>query len=432
MAEGIAHALEAGGFQAGPVLTRRPIESIKDFPAKVRFTRHTDDLIEHSDLVVVSCGDPIHATEVIDRVIDAGLPVVTLDSEFHVTTGSWFVDKGIISEAEGDQPGCLAALRREALEMGFEPLVYGNVKGFLNHHPTREDMDYFSAKHGTSLQQTTSFTDGTKLQIEQAFVANAFGADIYRPGLIGPSADGSIEEAAGILAAVAERHGRPISDYVIMGGSPAVFISARHENFHRPYLSHMKMGDGPFYNLIKNYHLCHLEVIKTVKAILRQGSSGVLMNNGVNPRVSVATIAKRRLRKDEIIERGIGSFDVRGEAIDIADDPDHLSHRFAGQRPDPAHHRTGRPSPASRRRTAPIQGPRDLGKTDRAGRHRRRLDCGLGLRRRLHCRVHRHLITRRTGVNRFRISGAPPRDLSGQPRRPLGSLRERRAPWPAH
>jgi predicted homoserine dehydrogenase-like protein len=324
MARGIARALDAGRFRVGPVLTRRPIDSVDAFPIDVQFTNHVDQLIENCDLVVISCGDPIHSTDVIDKVMEAGLPVVTLDPELHVTTGSWFIDKGIISEAEGDQPGCLAALRREALEMGFEPLVYGNVKGFLNHHPTLEDMEYFSAKNGTSLAQTTSFTDGTKLQIEQAFVANAFGADIYRPGLIGPHADGSIENGAEMLATVAERHGHPISDYVIMGGSPAVFIAAKHEKFHRPYLSHMKMGDGPFYNLIKNYHLCHLEVIKTVRAILSKGSSGILMNNGLNPRISVATIAKRRLQKDDLIEQGIGSFDVRGAAIEIADDPNHL------------------------------------------------------------------------------------------------------------
>lgn len=323
MARGVAVAASAAGLRIGPVLTRRPVDSIRDFPVPVRFTNTADEMIEGSDLVVSVCGDPIHVTDVIERAMVAGLPVVTMDSEFHITTGSWFVDKGILTEGEGDQPGCIGALRREAIEMGFEPLVYGNVKGFLNHTPTPHDMEYFSRKQGTSLVQTTSFTDGTKLQIEQAFVANAFGADIYRPGLIGPAGE-SIEDGALMLADVAERHGAPISDYVLLGGCPAVFIAARHEAFHRPYLSYMKMGDGPHYVLVKNYHLCHLELIKTIKAVLRLGSEGILMNNTANPHASVATVAKKDLPEGCFIEKGIGSYDVRGETIEIADDPGHL------------------------------------------------------------------------------------------------------------
>ncbi|MBL9152996.1 MAG: NAD(P)-dependent oxidoreductase [Verrucomicrobiales bacterium] len=323
LAKGIIRAADAAGYRVGPVLTRRPLDSSFGFPLDVAVTNHAGYLIEHSDLIVECSGDPIHATEVVDQAMKAGLPVVTMNSEFHVTTGSWFADKGIITEGEGDQPGCLAALRLEALAMGFEPLVYGNVKGFLNHHPSRSDMEYYSQKQGTSLSQTTSFTDGTKLQIEQALVANAFGADIYRTGLLGPVAD-SIEDGSNSLAGVADMHGRPISDYIILPGSGAVFITARHDQFHRPYLSYMKMGDGPFYTLTKNYHLCHLEVIKTVHNVIQHGANGVLLNNTATPRIGVTAIAKREMGVDHIVERGIGSFEFRGEAIEIASAPDHV------------------------------------------------------------------------------------------------------------
>ncbi len=323
MARGIAHVVTAQGLKLGPVLTRRPVHSSFSFPIDAEFINENRQLIDESDLIVECSGDPLHATEVVAMAMDAGIPVVTMNSEFQVTTGSWFVGKGILTEGEGDQPGCLAALRREALAMGFQPLVYGNVKGFLNHHPTRSDMEYFSAKQGTSITQTTSFTDGTKLQIEQAFVANAFGTDIYRPGLLGPAAD-SVEEGAETLAGVADMHGAPISDYIILPGSGAVFIAARHDNFHRPYLSYMKMGDGPYYTLVKNYHLCHLEVIKTIFEVLRLGEQGILMDNSSRPRIGVAAIAKRDLPVDYVIEQGIGSFDIRGEAIEIASQPDHV------------------------------------------------------------------------------------------------------------
>ena len=40
--------------------------------------------------------------------------------------------------------------------MGFFPLVYGNIKGFLNYNPTMEDMKFWSKKNGISLNQVTS------------------------------------------------------------------------------------------------------------------------------------------------------------------------------------------------------------------------------------------------------------------------------------
>lgn len=323
IARGVAHVIHAAGMRVGPVLTRRPVETDFRFPVPATFTNEVEHLIENCDLLLECSGDAIHATEVVDLALKAGLPVVTMNAEFQVTTGSWFADKGILTEGEGDQPGCLAALRREVLAMGFEPLVYGNVKGFLNHHPTRSDMEFYSSKQGTSISQTTSFTDGTKLQIEQAFVANAFDADIYRTGLLGPTAE-SIEDGAETLAGVADMHGAPISDYIILPGSPAVFIAARHDSFHRPYLSYMKMGDGPYYTITKGYHLCHLEVIKTIREVLERGKDGILMNNSTAPRMSVASIAKRDLQAGELIEQGIGSFEVRGEAIEIASAPDHV------------------------------------------------------------------------------------------------------------
>ena len=109
-------------------LTRRAFDSIEGVPPEVTLTQSTQELIDHSDVVVECSGDAIHAAEVVRDVLAAGLPVVTMDSEFHVTCGSHFVGTGYLSEANGDQPGVQAQLRDELLGMGFEPLVYGNMK----------------------------------------------------------------------------------------------------------------------------------------------------------------------------------------------------------------------------------------------------------------------------------------------------------------
>ena len=108
-----------------------------------------------------------------------------MDAELQITSGTYLSTLGVLTEAEGDQPGALAALHREALAMGFRPLVYGNLKGYLNHQPKLEDMQYWAQFQGISLDQVTAFTDGTKLQIEQVLVANGLGATIACRGCWG-------------------------------------------------------------------------------------------------------------------------------------------------------------------------------------------------------------------------------------------------------
>ena len=302
--------------------TRTDISRRGDFPRQELLTGSIDELIQNSDLVVECSGDVIHATRVVDRVMQAGLPVVTMDSEFQVTTGSYFVDKGVITEAEGDQPGCLAALREDVIQMGFKPLVYGNIKGFLNEDPPLKDMQYWGEKLGLSLNMVTSFTDGTKVQFEQALIANGFGAGIAAPGLLGIKSE-DVKNGALALAEEAEKLGYPISDYILSPKSPpGVFIAARHNELQQPYLSDYKMGGGPYYVLLRNYHLCHLEIDKTIRRVLNGG--GALLNNGSCPTISIAAVAKKSLKAGHSIGYGIGSFSVRGIAVRIADNPGHI------------------------------------------------------------------------------------------------------------
>ncbi|EXF45319.1 NAD(P)-dependent oxidoreductase [Pseudomonas sp. BAY1663] len=263
------------------VLTRRPLTSLADFPLADALTNSLDELIDNSDLIVECSGDVFHGTSVIERAFEAGLPVVTVNAELQVTTGSYLAGRGFITEAEGDQPGSLAALREEALQMGFQPLVYGNMKGYLNHDPSLEDMTYWAQRQGISVDQTTSFTDGTKVQIEQVIIGNGLGATITRQGMEG-LASTSLDDSASLLAMMAERAGQPIVDYVIPSGYPAggVFLVGRHDENQARAIEYFKLGRGPFYTLLRPFHLCSLEVGKTVRRVLAGG--GVLLNNSTD------------------------------------------------------------------------------------------------------------------------------------------------------
>ncbi|MBF0705410.1 NAD(P)-dependent oxidoreductase [Alkalihalobacillus hwajinpoensis] len=304
------------------ILTRRNTAEMVGYPLHDRLTNSVDELIQTSDLIVECSGDVIYGSEIIEKAMEAGLPIVTMNAELHVTTGSYFARKGFITEAEGDQPGCLAALNENIRQMGFKPVVYGNIKGFLNTNPSKEDMEFWSKRNGTTLGMTTSFTDGTKVQIEQALVANGLGGTIARNGLLGFASDDA-NDGGEQLARVAESTNMPISDYILSSKlPPGVFITATHDEGQQDTLRYYKMGMGPYYTLMTNYHLCHLEILKTIRRVL--DGKGVLLNNSEHPKVSVAAIAKKKLDANQFIEQGIGSFDVRGEAVLIEGNENHI------------------------------------------------------------------------------------------------------------
>ena len=308
----------------GKILTRTDAKNRPDLAKYVDYiTNDIDEVIANSELIVESSGDAIYACDTINKIVTtSSIPVVTMNSEFHITVGSYFKDKGFITEAEGDQPGCLAALHEEAVAMGFRPVVYGNIKGFLNENPSKEDMEYWGKKAGISLDMVTSFTDGTKVQIEQTLVANGFGATIAKDGLLGSKID-ELKEGGDALGKEATKAGAPISDYLLSGKlNPGVFITSEHNSNQIDHLRYYKLGNGPYYTLEKPFHICHMEIFKTIDRVLRGG--GVLLDNGEIPTISTCTIAKRDLNPGDTIKKGIGSFDVRGIAVKIKENENHV------------------------------------------------------------------------------------------------------------
>lgn len=321
IATGLVHLLlNSVDFTVSKILTRRPVASVNSLPQAI-ITNSIQDLIDHSDIIVECCGDAINAADVISEIVKSGKKVLTVNSEFHVTVGSYFAKRGdFVSEADGDQPGCLARLKIEAEGMGFEPLAYVNLKGFLNPNPTIEEMKYWSEKQQLALDQVVSFTDGTKLQIEQAFVANGLGATIAQNGMIGATVD-SLSDLDYLVKA-SEKAGAPISEYLLCKGSPpGVLIVAKNKEADRlpGYLpfSRLQTTEGLAYILLRNYHLVHLEVISTLRKVML--GEHILLNNSASPTITVGAVAKRKIAKGEVIERGAGGFDVRGYAVKIAE-----------------------------------------------------------------------------------------------------------------
>jgi predicted homoserine dehydrogenase-like protein len=206
--------------------------------------------------------------------------------------------------------------------MGFKPLVYGNIKGFLNENPTPKEMKYWSAKSGVRLYQIVSFTDGTKVVGELVFVANAFVGDVLPRAEHGQPAEDFMGSAHELGQRVLKT-GKPHSDYLLSRTAPpGVFITASHDEVQQPYLRYLKQGEGPTYVLVHNTHLCHLEIPASLRRVHQGGP--ILMNNTSKPAFSLKSIAKLDLSPGDKIESAIGSFEVRGEAVRILDEPDHV------------------------------------------------------------------------------------------------------------
>lgn len=309
-------------FEISGILTRRT-DFIENLGVSQRLiTLHPEKLMESSDVIVVSTGDVVYSTFIIDLAFTYQLPVVTMDADTQVVSGSWLSKRGILTEANGDQPGCLAALNLEVIQMGFKPLVYGNIKGFLDLNPSLESMIYWGQKQGYSLNSVTSFTDGTKLQIEQCLAANFFGLDIAKQGMIGLETN-DFEAGAFALGREAMDRKKVLSDYIISRESPpGVFITATHQEDLAAELKTYKMGDGPFYLLYKPNHLCFFEIPNSILNLVHKNE--ILMDNSIQPRISVGAIAKRKLEGGSSINKAIGSMELRGETVEIKAQPKHV------------------------------------------------------------------------------------------------------------
>jgi len=304
------------------LLSRRPKSHFKSHPYADLITNSILELIENCDLVLECSGEAIWGSEVIALAFQANKPVVTMNAEFQIIAGSFYQQSGRLHESAGDQPGSLAALDYEARLMGFSPLVYGSQKSFLDPDPELENMAFWAKHNNQSLENTIAFTDGTKVQIESALVANGLHGDILQQGLLGPS-NSSTREGANVLATIAQQQNKVVSDYVLNErGFGEVFIVAQHQATHNPALSYFKLGQDHFYFIEKPYHLGYFEILKSIEFALQNPSS--LFNNGSHPKISVAAIAKRPIPAGTFIQNGVGSFQVRGVAVHIKEHPNHV------------------------------------------------------------------------------------------------------------
>ena len=248
--------------------------------------------------------------------IESGKHLVLMNSEIDLIFGPELLRlakrHGVVyTSCDGDQHGVIRRILDDMVLWGFEPVMAGNIKGFLDRYSNPVKIVPEADKRNLSYQMATAYTDGTKLCIEMALVANALGYAVTTPGMLGPPAR-DVHEVFDLFDFESIRRGGiPAVDY-ILGSEPngGVFVVGHCDDpYQAAMMAYYKMGGGPFYLFYRPYHLCHVESMQTIAAAALDGVSLLQPDHGL--RTNVYAYAKEPLARGRKLD-GIGGFTCYG------------------------------------------------------------------------------------------------------------------------
>jgi predicted homoserine dehydrogenase-like protein len=276
-----------------------------------------DVLIESTNTIGFAC-------ELCLRALHEGLDVILMNAEVDLATGWLLHEKAleqgrVITSDAGDQHGVLMRMIEEIRMWGFDIVMAGNIKGYLDRYATADSIREEARKRNLNPIQCAAYTDGTKLNIEMALIGNGVGLVPWCPGMEGPPAS-DVHEVFSLFDF--SRYGNlGVVDYIV-GSKPngGVFVIGRCDDpIQVPYLKYYKLGEGPNYLFYRPYHLCHLETPCAVAAAVLDKQSILWPRFGrLN---DVYAYAKRDITAGEKITQGIGGETFYG-LIDKCSDAD--------------------------------------------------------------------------------------------------------------
>jgi predicted homoserine dehydrogenase-like protein len=220
----------------------------------------------------------------------------------------------VLSACDGDQPGVEINLYRFVSGLGLIPRVMGNIKGLQDPYRTPVTQRAFAERWGQKPSMVTSFADGSKVNFEQAVVANATGMQVARRGMLAYEHRAHVDELTTRYDIDLLRELGGIVEYVVGAQpGPGVFCLAEHTDpRQRHYLNLYKLGEGPLYSFYTPYHLCHFEVPSTIARVALFADAAGRPASG--PCVEVCAVAKRDLRAGETLD-DYGQFMTYGQAV---------------------------------------------------------------------------------------------------------------------
>jgi predicted homoserine dehydrogenase-like protein len=219
--------------------------AITDDPSLLARSAAIDCLIDMTGAVNYGAARALEA-------IGAGKPLVLMNAEVDATVGPILQAKAraagsLLTCSDGDQPGVQMNLKRFVEGLGLTPRVLGNIKGLQDETRTPTTQQGFAEQWNQDVTMVTSFADGSKVNFEQAIVANATGFTVTQRGMGRREHRGHVDELTTAYDLEQLRELGGVVDFVIGARpSPGVFCLAEMEDpRHVPYLALYKLGDGP-------------------------------------------------------------------------------------------------------------------------------------------------------------------------------------------
>ena len=273
------------------------------------------------DVVIDATGNPDIGTAFALDAIANGKHVVMLNVEADITIGRHLHEAArragvVYTGAAGDEPAATLELIGFAQSLGLEIVCAGKGKNNpLKFDAVPAEYEAEAKARNMNPRMLVEFVDGSKTMIEMVAIANCTGLVPDVPGMHGPSA--TREQLAEVL--IPKEHGGILSrkgcvDYSIgKGVAPGVFcvVTTDHPRMQERLID-LKVGKGPYFALLRPYHLTSLEVpLSAARAVLHRRADMVPLDH---PVAEAVTLAKRDLKPGEILGR-IGETDYRAWAM---------------------------------------------------------------------------------------------------------------------
>ncbi len=277
------------------------------------------------DVVIDATGNPDIGTAFALDAIANGKHVVMLNVEADITIGRHLHEAArragvVYTGAAGDEPAAALELIGFAQSLGLDIVCAGKGKNNpLKFDAVPAEYEAEAMARNMNPRMLVEFVDGSKTMIEMVAIANCTGLVPDVPGMHGPAA--TREQLAEVL--IPKEHGGVLSrtgcvDYSIgKGVAPGVFciVTTDHPRLQERLID-LKVGKGPYFALLRPYHLTSLEVpLSAARAVLHGQADMVPL---AHPVAEAVTLAKRDLKPGDILGR-IGETDYRAWAMTHAE-----------------------------------------------------------------------------------------------------------------
>ncbi len=272
--------------------------------------------LESVDAVVEATGLTDIGARVAWECVHNAKHIVMLNVETDVTVGPQLFQAAkrngcVYTVASGDEPGELFRLYQQARVLGFDVICLGKGKNnTIDLDATPESCREEALAKGMNPKMLAAFKDGSKTMVEMAAVSNATGLLPDVPGMHGPHVD--VPELTQVFVPISAggifNHIGCV-DYSTGRVAPGIFaiVTTDDPRIHQD-MRFVSMGPGPYYALLRPYHLCNIETPLAIADAVLKGEYTVASSNLVS---EVLSIAKRTLMPGEVLGT-IGSADYYG------------------------------------------------------------------------------------------------------------------------